>query len=139
MLRDSIDCTPALQLVNNPEQVSLVEIRSTTQQLKPTIQLNPNQYGMLFVSSEEYIIDIYLVKTMAVDSIAFHPLTNIDSFKIQLHNANGYYLEIRSVIGQKAITGLTNQQANLIRIIILGTDDGYPPKSVALTIVITYS
>ena len=90
---------------------------------------------MTFPTVEEYTIDIHLAVTMSIDSIMLHPRSNVDSFKVQLHNAHGYYLEIKSTIGYKTIGGLANQQANLIRIIFLGTRDGSPPSHISLTIV----
>jgi hypothetical protein len=90
---------------------------------------------MDFPTGEEYIIDIVLTSTMSIDSITLNSLTNVDSFKIQLHNTHGYYLEIKSIVGWKTISGLANAQANLIRIILLGTEDGNPPNRVSIKIV----
>lgn len=135
MIEGTTDCTPQLQLMNNPRRVSKVLIHSPTRSVKPTAQLNPNHAGMSFPTAEEYTIDIHLTATMSIDSIMLHPRTNVDSFKVQLHNAHGYYLEIKSNIGYKTIDGLANQQANLIRIIFLGTEDGMAPNHVSLTIV----
>lgn len=84
---------------------------------------------------DKYIIDIVLSQIMTIDSITFHPSSNVDSFIVQLHHHHTYYLEITSVIGSKTVNGLDNTQANLIRIIILGTEDGNPPKHISLRIV----
>ncbi|CAF3156003.1 unnamed protein product [Rotaria sp. Silwood2] len=128
------DCTPQLRLLGNPKQVTRVDIKTTTIHIKPNNLINPNQDGMDFPTTEEYIIDIVLSKTMAIDSIALNSLSNVDSFKIQCHNSHGYYLEIKSIIGWKTINGLANTQANLIRIILLGTEDGNPPNHISIKI-----
>lgn len=130
-----IDCTSQLRLIGNPKQVTRIDIKTLTIRIKPNSLINPNQIGMDFPTAEEYIIDIVLNKTMSIDSITLNPLTNVDSFKTQLHNSHGYYLEIKSIIGSKVILGLGNAQANLIRIILLGTEDGNPPSHVSIKIV----
>lgn len=126
-------------MIGNSIRISKVIIHSATRSVKPTSQLNPNHAGMIFPSAEEYVIDIHLTVTMSIDSIMLHPNSNVDSFKVQLHNVHGYYLEIKSNIGYKTIGGLANQQANLIRIILLGTQDGSPPNHISLTIVCLFS
>ncbi|CAF4677510.1 unnamed protein product, partial [Rotaria sp. Silwood1] len=128
------DCTPQLRLLGNPKQVTRVDIKTATMHIKPNNLINPNQDGMDFLTTEEYIIDIVLSRTMSIDSITLNPLTNVDSFKIQCHNSHGYYLEIKSIIGSKTINGLANTQANLIRIILLGTEDGNPPNHISIKI-----
>ncbi|CAF4254763.1 unnamed protein product, partial [Adineta steineri] len=102
--------------------------------MKATNLINPNQNGMEFLTVETHTIDIVLASTLAIDSITFHSLSNIDSFIIQLHHSHRYYLEITSNIGSKSINKLGNVQANLIRIIILGTEDGFPPNHISLKI-----
>ncbi|CAF3866732.1 unnamed protein product [Rotaria sordida] len=131
---EMIDCTPQLRLLGNPKQVTRVDIKTPTIHIKPNNLINPNQDGMDFPTTEEYIIDIVLSKTMSMDSITLNPLSNVDSFKIQCHNSHGYYLEIKSIIGWKTINGLANTQANLIRIILLGTEDGNPPNHISIKI-----
>jgi hypothetical protein len=133
------DCTSQLRLVGNPKQVNRVDIKSRSRHIKATNLINSNQIGMDFPTGEEYIIDIVLTSTMCIDSITFNPLTNVDSFKIQLHNSHGYYLEIKSIIGWKTISGLGNAQASLIRIIILGTEDENAPNHVSIKIVMNCS
>ncbi|CAF4965306.1 unnamed protein product, partial [Rotaria sp. Silwood1] len=128
------DCTPQLRLLGNPKQVTRIDIKTATMHIKPNNLINPNQDGMDFLTTEEYIIDIVLSRTMSIDSITLNPLTNVDSFKIQCHNSHGYYLEIKSIIGSKTINGLANTQANLIRIILLGTEDGNPPNHISIKI-----
>lgn len=90
---------------------------------------------MTLPTSETYIIDIVLNQVMSIESVALHPLSNVDSFILQLHYYQRYYLEIKSNIGVRAIKGFSNQQANLIRIILLGTNDGYPANHVSFRIV----
>lgn len=90
---------------------------------------------MEFYTVGTHTIDIFLVSTLAIVSVTFHPLTNIDSFILQLHHSQRYYLEIMSNIGSKSINKLDNVPATLIRIIILGTEDGYPPNHVSIEIV----
>jgi hypothetical protein len=132
-----IDCTPQLRLLGNPKQVSKVDITSPTKHIKATNLINPNQYGMDFFTLEEYTIDIILTITMAIDSVSLHSLTNVDSFKVQLHNSHGYYLEVTSSIGDKFIDGFAHTQAKLIRITLIGTEDGNPPSHVSIKIVKT--
>jgi hypothetical protein len=90
---------------------------------------------MDFPTREIYTIDIVLTMTMTIESITLNPLSNVDSFIVQFHNAHRYYLEIPSVIGWKTVNGLENAQANLIRIIILGTEDENPPNHISIKIV----
>ena len=127
---------PELPLFGNPRLVTQIDINSATQQIQASNEINPDQDGMQLPTYEEYKIDIYLSSAMSIESVTLHPLSNVDSFKIQLHNARGYYLEIKSIIGLKTISGLTNQQANLIRILLLGTTDGTAPTHVSFKIVI---
>lgn len=122
-------------MIGNPKQVTRVDIRSPSIQLRANDMINPNQDGMDFTTTEEYTIDILLSRTMAIDSITLNPSSNVDSFKIQCHNSHGYYLEIKSIIGWKTINGLANTQTNLIRIILLGTEDGNPPNHISIKIV----
>ncbi|CAF2085140.1 unnamed protein product [Rotaria magnacalcarata] len=128
------DCTSQLRLIGNSKQVARVDIKTSTMQLKANTLINPNQDGMDFLTTDEYTIDIVLNKTMSIDSVTLNPLSNVDSFKIQCHNSHGYYLEIKSIIGWKTINGLANTQANLIRIILLGTEDGNPPNHISIKI-----
>jgi hypothetical protein len=124
-----------LRLHGNSKQVSRIDIKTPTGHIKANNLINPNQNGMEFFTTEIHTIDIVLTLTLAIDSIAFHSLSNIDSFIIQLHRSHRYYLEIPSNIGSKSISKLDNAQANLIRIIILGTEDGNPPNHVSIKIV----
>ncbi|CAF4387870.1 unnamed protein product, partial [Rotaria socialis] len=128
------DCTSQLRLIGNSKQVARVDIKTPTTELKANNLINPNQDGMDFLTTDEYTIDIVLNKTMSIDSITLNPLSNVDSFKIQCHNSHGYYLEIKSIIGWKTINGLANTHANLIRIILLGTEDGNPPNHISIKI-----
>ncbi|CAF1246783.1 unnamed protein product [Adineta steineri] len=128
------DCTSQLRLFGNPKQVTRVDIKTLKKHMKATNLINPNQNGMEFLTVETHTIDIVLTSTLAIDSITFHSLSNIDSFIIQLHHSHRYYLEITSNIGSKSINKLGNVQANLIRIIILGTEDGFPPNHISLKI-----
>ena len=90
---------------------------------------------MVLPTAEEYTIDVVLTTTMSIDSITLHPRTNVDSFRVQLHNTHGYYLEVKSNIGHKVISGFAQTQASLIRIILLGTADSLPANHVAMKIV----
>ncbi|CAF4245068.1 unnamed protein product [Adineta steineri] len=133
-ISDITDCTSQLRLLGNPKQVTRVDIKTPKKHMKATNLINPNQNGMEFLTVETHTIDIVLASTLAIDSITFHSLSNIDSFIIQLHHSHRYYLEITSNIGSKSINKLGNVQANLIRIIILGTEDGSPPNHISLKI-----
>ena len=129
------DCTPELRLFGNPAQVYRVDIKSRTRDIKPNNLINPNEDGMNFPTAEEYIIDIILSKTMSISSVALNALSNVNNFVIQLHNTHGYYLEIKSSIDQKIVNVSETAQTNLLRIIILGTDDGDVPSRVSIKIV----
>jgi len=97
--------------------------------------MNPNQQGMDFPTSEIYTIEIALTSIMTIESVAINSASNVDSFNVQFHFYNRYYLEISSTIPSKIITGLDDTQANFVRIILLGTDDGNPPRHVSFKIV----
>jgi hypothetical protein len=129
------DCVPQLRLYGNPKQIARIDIKSPTKHIKATNLINPNQNGMDFSTREIYTIDILLTATMAIESITLNPTSNVDSFIVQFHNSHRYYLEIPSVIGSKTVNGLDNAQANLIRIIISGTEDGNPPNHISIKIV----
>jgi hypothetical protein len=129
------DCTSQMRLLGNPTQVTRVDIKTPNGHLKANTLINPNQNGMEFFTTGTHTIDIVLALTLAIDSIAFHPASNIDSFTVQLHHSHQYYLEITSNIGSKNINELNYVQGNLIRIIILGTEDGNPPSHVSIAIV----
>ena len=131
----STDCTSQLRLVNNPTQVTRVDIHSPTRSVKATSLINPNQDGMVLPTAEEYTIDVVLSITMSIDSITLHQRTNVDSFRVQLHNTHGYYLEVKSNIGHKTISGFAQTQASLIRIILLGTADSLSPNHLSIKIV----
>ncbi|CAF1547275.1 unnamed protein product, partial [Adineta ricciae] len=132
------DCTPKLQLIDNPTQVDRVDIKTPAGHIRPNDLINPNENGMEFYTVGTHTIDIFLVSTLAIASVTFHPLTNIDSFILQLHHSHRYYLEITSNIGSKSINKLDNVPASLIRIIILGTEDGYPPNHINRGVVLPY-
>lgn len=129
------DCVTKLRLYGNSKQVNRIDIKSSTKHIQATNLINPNQNGMDFPTTDVYTIDIILAITMTIDSITFNSLSNVDSFIVQLHHSHRYYLEIRSVVGVKTIDGLDSAQANLIRIIILGTEDGNPPNHISIQIV----
>ena len=127
-----------MRLFDNPEQVTRVDIKTPVGHVKANNLINANQNGMEFFTIGTHTIDIVLALTLAINSVEFHPLSNIDSFILQLHQSHQYYLEIMSNIGSKSINQLDNVQANLIRIIILGTYDGNPPNQVSIKIVKRY-
>jgi hypothetical protein len=129
------DCVSQLRLYGNPKQIVQIDIKSPTRRIKATNLINPNQNGMIFLTRETYTIDIIFTITMTIESITLNPASNVDSFKVQLHMSQKYYLEISSVVGSKIIDGLDNEHANYIRIIIDGTEDGAPPNRVSFRIV----
>jgi hypothetical protein len=129
------DCISQLRLFGNPKQITRIDIKSSTKHLKATNLINPNQVGMDFSTRDTYTIDIVLTMTMTIESITLNPSSNVDSFLVQFHNSHKYYLEIPSIIGYKTVNGLENAQANLLRIIILGTEDGNPPNHISFKIV----
>ncbi len=129
------DCVSQLRLYGNPRQVTRIDIKSPTKHFKASQLINPNQNGMSFPTAESYTIDIVLNVTMTIESITLHSASNVDSFIVQFHYSHRYYLEIFSVIGSKNVNGLENTQANLIRIILIGTEDGNPPNHISIKIV----
>jgi len=129
------DCISQLRLFGNPKQITRIDIKSSTKHLKATNLINPNQNGMDFPTRDTYTIDIVLTITMTIESITLNPSSNVDSFLVQFHTSHKYYLEIPSIIGYKTVNGLENAQANLLRIIILGTEDGNPPNHISFKIV----
>lgn len=129
------DCVPQLRLFGNPKQISRIDIKSATKNVKATNLINPNPIGMTFHTREIYHIDIILTNTMTIDSITLNPSSNVDLFSVQLHMFQRYYLEVSSVVGSKVIGGLDNVQANFIRITIDGTEDGHAPNHISFKIV----
>ena len=112
-----------------------IYIYSPSRSVQVTGLINPNQEGMTLPTNEKYAIDIALNRVMSIISVSLDPRSNVDSFLLQLHYYQRYYLEIKSNIGQKVIEGFSNQQANLIRIILLGTSDRSPANRISIKIV----